>query len=37
MPLYINGPRDNAMGVITKLRQRCGEGNFHYLLADGPP
>lgn len=37
MPLYINGPRDNAMGVVATLRQRCGEGNFHYLLADGPP
>lgn len=36
-PLYINGPRDNAMAVITTLRQRCGEGNFEYFLADGPP
>lgn len=36
MPLYINGPRDNAPAIVTTLRQRRGDGNFHYVVADGP-
>ena len=31
-PFYINGPRDDAFGIMTKLRQTAGEGNFDYLV-----
>lgn len=31
-PLYINGPRDNTYGIIAKLRQTAGDGNFDYLV-----
>jgi hypothetical protein len=34
-PLYINGPHDNTYGVLAKLRQTAGEGNFHYIIG-GP-
>lgn len=31
-PLYINGPRDDTYGTMTKLRQTVGDGNFDYLV-----
>ena len=31
-PLYINGPRDNTYGIMAKLRQTAGDGNFDYLV-----
>jgi len=31
-PFYINGPRDNTYGVMAKLRQTAGDGNFDYLV-----
>jgi hypothetical protein len=31
-PFYINGPRDNTYGIIAKLRQTVGDGNFDYLV-----
>lgn len=35
-PLFVNGPRDDAMAVLATLRRTVGEGNFGYLLG-GPP
>jgi hypothetical protein len=32
MPLYIEGPHDNALAVISKLRQTAGEGNFRFVM-----
>jgi len=35
-PLYIQGPNESisqAKKIVDKLEWRCGEGNFHYLLA----
>jgi hypothetical protein len=31
-PFYINGPRDDTYGTMTKLRQAVGDGNFDYLV-----
>lgn len=31
-PLYVNGPRDDTYGIMAKLRQAVGDGNFDYLL-----
>jgi len=31
-PFYINGPRDDAYGILAKLRQTVGDGNFDYLV-----
>jgi hypothetical protein len=31
-PCYINGPRDNTHGIMAKLRQAVGDGNFDYLV-----
>jgi hypothetical protein len=35
-PFYINGPHDNALEVISKLRASAGAGNFDSLLMGGP-
>jgi hypothetical protein len=35
-PLYINGPHDDTYGILAKLRQNVGEGNFHFIIG-GPP
>ena len=31
-PFYINGPRDDTYGILAKLRQTAGDGNFDYLV-----
>jgi hypothetical protein len=31
-PFYINGPRDDTYGIMAKLRQAVGDGNFDYLV-----
>lgn len=31
-PFYINGPRDDTYGILAKLRQTVGGGNFDYLV-----
>jgi hypothetical protein len=31
-PFYINGPRDDTYGVMAKLHQTVGDGNFDYLV-----
>jgi hypothetical protein len=31
-PFYINGPRDDTYGIMAKLRQTAGDGNFGYLV-----
>lgn len=36
MPLYINGPRDDARTVLATLERTRGAGNYHYILASGP-
>jgi hypothetical protein len=36
-PLYINGPRDNTYGIMAKLRQTAGDGNFDYLIQSPGP
>ena len=41
-PMYIRGPNETvsqAKKIVAQLDRRCGEGNFHYLVAldDGMP
>jgi hypothetical protein len=36
LPLYINGPRDDARRVIDTLERTRGAGNYHYFLQSGP-
>ena len=41
-PMYIRGPNESiseARRIVAQLDRRCGEGNFHYLVAldDGIP
>lgn len=35
-PLYINGPHDDAFGIISKLRASVGDDGFHYVLGGSP-
>lgn len=32
MPMYIEGPHDDAWRIMRTLRQNVGDGNFHYLV-----
>lgn len=32
-PLFVQGPRDNAAGIITTLERSVGQGNFHFLVS----
>lgn len=37
-PFYCRGPReteDQALRIVRQLERRCGEGNFHYMVALG--
>jgi hypothetical protein len=36
MPMYIRGPNESitqARKIVAQLAKRCGEGNYHYLVA----
>lgn len=35
-PMYVNGPYDNAKKILKTLDDAVGEGNYDYLLQDGP-
>jgi hypothetical protein len=38
-PFYIRGPKETirqAEKIVERLSQRCGEGNFHYLVMTDP-
>ncbi len=36
-PLYIAGPNDDAPRILAQLRQRLGEGGFHFIAPAGVP
>jgi hypothetical protein len=36
-PFFVSGPYDDADRIIRILNRKVGEGNYHYLLAIGPP
>jgi hypothetical protein len=35
-PMYVSGPRDDAYGIIARLRARVGDGNFDFVVQSGP-
>ena len=35
-PMYINGPHDDAYGIVAKLRTAVGDGNYDSLIQSGP-
>jgi hypothetical protein len=35
-PMYISGPRDDAHGIVARLRAKVGDGNFGFVIQSGP-
>jgi len=35
-PMFVNGPDDDVGRVLATLRRTVGQGNFHFMISDGP-